>query len=85
MYHEGGREVTDGLVEQVACRDGGVHVECPKEARNAMNGHYEVHVKWLGLDAEESPWVLVERLLEDIPVILRKWCDTQMDEDHVSD
>ncbi|ETV94684.1 hypothetical protein H310_11664, partial [Aphanomyces invadans] len=77
--------VTEDLVEQIAFGDGGFHVERLEEARVAANGRYEVRVKWLGLDAEESSWEPVENLLEDIPVVLRKWCAAHKDEDHVAD
>ncbi|RHY15760.1 hypothetical protein DYB32_010727 [Aphanomyces invadans] len=64
MYHEGGREVTDDLVDQITFGDGGFHVE-----------RLEV----------ESSWEPVDNLLEDIPIVLRKWCAAHKDEDHVAD
>ncbi|ETV93737.1 hypothetical protein H310_12313 [Aphanomyces invadans] len=79
MYHEGGREVTDDLVDQIAFGDGGFHSAC-------CGGRlYEVMVMWLGLDAEESSWEPAANLLEDIPVVLRKWRATHKDDGHVAD
>ena len=74
MYHEGGREVTEDLVEHVAFGDGGFHVERFDEVRND-SGMYEVLVKWLGLDDEESSWKPATNLLEDVPLIFRRWCE----------
>ncbi|ETW04001.1 hypothetical protein H310_04406 [Aphanomyces invadans] len=85
MYHEGGREVTDDLVDQIALGDGAFYVEHLEEVRVAADDRYEVLVKWLGLDAEESSWEPVDNLLEDILVVLRKWCAAHKDEYHVAD
>ncbi|ETV95906.1 hypothetical protein H310_10571 [Aphanomyces invadans] len=85
MYHEGGREATDDLVDRIAFGDGGFHVERLEEVRVAANGRYEVLVKWLGLDAEESSWEPAANLLEDIPVALRKCCTVHKDDAHVAD
>jgi hypothetical protein len=38
-----------------------------------MDGQYQVLVKWLGLEAEESSWEPAENLADDIPAVLRKW------------
>ncbi|RLO03195.1 hypothetical protein DYB28_013180 [Aphanomyces astaci] len=72
MYHEGGREVTDDLEAQIAFGDGGFHVERLDEAR-CVDGQHQVLVKLLGLDDEESSWEPAANLLDDIPVVFRKW------------
>ncbi|RLO02698.1 hypothetical protein DYB28_013052, partial [Aphanomyces astaci] len=72
MYHEGGREVTEDLEAQIAFGDGGFHVERLDEAR-CVDGQHQVLVKWLGLDDEESSWEPAANLLDDIPVVFRKW------------
>ncbi|RLO05141.1 hypothetical protein DYB28_005661, partial [Aphanomyces astaci] len=72
MYHEGGREVTEDLEAQIAFGDGGFHVERLDEAR-CVDGQHQVLVKWLGLDEEESSWEPAANLLDDIPVVFRKW------------
>ncbi|RLO00618.1 hypothetical protein DYB28_012023 [Aphanomyces astaci] len=72
MYHEGGREVTEDLEAQIAFGDGGFHVERLDEAR-CVDGQHQVLVKWLGLDDEESSWEPATNLLDDIPVVFRKW------------
>ncbi|ETV71271.1 hypothetical protein H257_13409 [Aphanomyces astaci] len=72
MYHEGGREVTEDLEAQIAFGDGGFHVQRLDEAR-CVDGQHQVLVKWLGLDDEESSWEPAANLLDDIPVVFRKW------------
>ncbi|ETV73383.1 hypothetical protein H257_11882 [Aphanomyces astaci] len=72
MYHEGGREVTEDLEAQIAFSDGGFHVERLDEAR-CVDGQHRVLVKWLRLDDEESSWEPAANLLDDIPVVFRKW------------
>ncbi|ETV64236.1 hypothetical protein H257_18844 [Aphanomyces astaci] len=72
MYHEGGREVTEDLEAQIAFGDDGFHVECLDEAR-CVDGQHQVLVKWFGLDDEESSWEPAANLLDDIPVVFRKW------------
>ncbi|ETV78291.1 hypothetical protein H257_07878 [Aphanomyces astaci] len=72
MYHEGGREVTEEIEAQIAFGDGGFHVERLDEAR-CVDGQDQVLVKWLGLDDEESSWEPGANLLDDIPVVFRKW------------
>ncbi|ETV71518.1 hypothetical protein H257_13181 [Aphanomyces astaci] len=66
MYHEGDLET------QIAFGDGGFHVERLDEAR-CVDGQHQVLVKWLGLDDEESSWEPAANLLDDIPVVFRKW------------
>ncbi|RQM30718.1 hypothetical protein B5M09_011726 [Aphanomyces astaci] len=68
MYHEGGREVTEDLEAQIAFGDDGFHVERLDEARCVDDQH-----QWLGLDEEESSWEPAANLLDDIPVLFRKW------------
>ncbi|RHZ14148.1 hypothetical protein DYB26_011490, partial [Aphanomyces astaci] len=80
MYHEGGREVTEDLEAQIAFGDGGFHVERLDEAR-CVDGQHQVLVKWLGLDDEESSWEPAANLLDDIPVVFRKWAAANK-EDH---
>ncbi|RLO13509.1 hypothetical protein DYB28_014427 [Aphanomyces astaci] len=72
MYHEGGREVTEYLEAQIAFGDGRFHVERLHEAR-CVDGQHQVLVKWLGLVDEESSWEPAMNLLDDIPVVFRKW------------
>ncbi|ETV64817.1 hypothetical protein H257_18364 [Aphanomyces astaci] len=73
MYHEGGREVTEDLEAQIAFGDGRFHVERLDEA-GCVDGQHQVLVKLLGLDDKESSWEPVANLLDDIPVVFRKWC-----------
>jgi hypothetical protein len=79
MYHEGGREVTEDLEAQIAFGDGGFHVERLEEAR-CVSGQHQVLVKWLGLQDEESSWEPAENLLEDIPVVFRKWIEANKED-----
>ncbi|ETV63711.1 hypothetical protein H257_19357, partial [Aphanomyces astaci] len=72
MYHVGGREVTEDFEAQIAFGDGEFHVERLDEAR-CVDGQHQVLVKWLGLDDEESSWGPTANLLDDIPVVFRKW------------
>ncbi|RHY93401.1 hypothetical protein DYB35_010984, partial [Aphanomyces astaci] len=65
-------EVTENLEAQIAFGDGGFHVERLDEARY-MDGQHQVLVKWLGLNDEESSWESAANLLDDIPVVYRKW------------
>ncbi|KAF0775785.1 hypothetical protein AaE_000516 [Aphanomyces astaci] len=46
------------------------HVERSDEAR-CVDHQHQVIVKWLGL--EESSWEPTANLLDDIPVVFRKW------------
>ncbi|RHZ08482.1 hypothetical protein DYB31_008999 [Aphanomyces astaci] len=80
MYHEGGREVTEDLKAHITFGDGGFHVERLEQAR-CVDGHHQVLVKWLGLDDEESSWEPAANLLDDIPVVFRKWAAANK-EDH---
>ncbi|ETV66663.1 hypothetical protein H257_16965 [Aphanomyces astaci] len=57
---------------QIAFGDGGFHVERLDEVR-CVDGQHQVLVKWLGLDDEESSWEPAANLLDDIPVVFRKW------------
>ncbi|ETV92319.1 hypothetical protein H310_13373 [Aphanomyces invadans] len=77
MYHEGGREVTEDLVDQLAFGYGGFHVERLEKVRKVADGSFQVLVKWLGLEEDESSWELAKNLLEDIPVVFRKWCESK--------
>ena len=71
MYHEGGRELTEDLEDQIAFGDGGFHVERLSGVRY-VNGQPQVVVKWLGFEEEEeSSWEPARNMLEDIPVVLQ--------------
>ncbi|KAF0730987.1 hypothetical protein Ae201684_011539 [Aphanomyces euteiches] len=84
MYAEAGREVTEDLLEHIAFGDGGFHVERLDGVR-VQDGHYEVLVKWLGLEDEESSWEPAQNLLDDIPVVFVKWCESHRHDEAVSD
>ncbi|ETV69592.1 hypothetical protein H257_14731 [Aphanomyces astaci] len=80
MCHEVGREVTEDLEAQIAFGDGGFDVERLDDSSSSSPSHftkfagrYQVFVKWLGLDDEESSWEPASNLLDDIPVVFRKW------------
>ncbi|ETV89854.1 hypothetical protein H310_15307 [Aphanomyces invadans] len=90
------RVVTDHVMETqqlLATFDLSTHHACRlkmyheggRECVLRQTGRYKVLVKWLGLDAKESSWEPVDNLLEDIPIVLRKWCAAHKDEDHVAD
>ncbi|ETV82186.1 hypothetical protein H257_04897 [Aphanomyces astaci] len=64
--------VKDDMSGFIAFGDGGFHVERLDEAR-CVDGQHQVLVKWLGLDDEESSWEPAANLLDDIPVVFRKW------------
>jgi len=83
MYHEGGRELTEDLEAQIAFGDGGFHVERLGGAR-CENGQHQVLVKWLGLEEEESSWEPAINLLEDIPVVFRKWIEENKEDSDVA-
>ncbi|RHZ09509.1 hypothetical protein DYB26_015484 [Aphanomyces astaci] len=83
MYHEGGREETEDFEAQIAFGDGGFHVERLDKARS-VNGQHQVLVKWLGLDDEESSWEPAANLLDDIPVVFRKWAVTNKEDPAVA-
>ncbi|ETV67884.1 hypothetical protein H257_16009 [Aphanomyces astaci] len=65
-------EVTEDLEVLIAFGDGGFHVERLDEAR-CVDGQHQVLVKWLSLDDGESSWEPAANLLDDIPVVFRKW------------
>ncbi|ETV63994.1 hypothetical protein H257_19069 [Aphanomyces astaci] len=66
------REMTEDLEAQIKFGDGGFHVERLDEAR-CVDGQHQVLMKWLGLDDEVSSWEPAANLLDDIPVVFRKW------------
>ncbi|RHY85288.1 hypothetical protein DYB35_013899, partial [Aphanomyces astaci] len=65
-------EVTIDLEAQIAFGNGGFHVEHLDEAR-CVDGQHQVLAKWLELDDEVSSWEAAANLLDDIPVVFRKW------------
>ncbi|RHY23311.1 hypothetical protein DYB32_009236 [Aphanomyces invadans] len=73
LHYEGGREITVYLVEQIAFGEVGFNVECLEDMR-AVGDSFDVRVKWLGLEDDESTWepVAITRL-EDILVMFRTW------------
>ncbi|KAH9086321.1 hypothetical protein LEN26_020213, partial [Aphanomyces euteiches] len=84
MYAEAGREGTEDLLEHIAFGDGGFHVERLDGVR-VQDGRYEVLVKWLGLEDEESSWEPAQNILDDIPVVFVKWCESHRHDEAVSD
>ncbi|KAH9086029.1 hypothetical protein Ae201684P_005725 [Aphanomyces euteiches] len=84
MYAEAGLEVTEDLLEHIAFGDDGFHVERLDGVR-VQDGRYEVLVKWLGLEDEESSWEPAQNLLDDIPVVFVKWCESHRHDEAVSD
>ena len=50
-----------------------------------QDGRYEVLVKWLGLEDEESSSEPAQNLLDDIPVVFVKWCESHRHDKAVSD
>ena len=73
MYHEGGRDVTQDLKDQIAYGDGGFLVEDLVEARQ-HNGVWQVLIKWAGLEAEENSWEDAVGIYEDMPVAFKRFC-----------
>ncbi|ETV64606.1 hypothetical protein H257_18515 [Aphanomyces astaci] len=74
MYHEGGREVTEDLEAQIAkTHPNRFNVEHLNDEARCVDGRHQALVKWLGLDDEESSWEPAANLLDDIPVVFRKW------------
>ncbi|RLO08294.1 hypothetical protein DYB28_002322 [Aphanomyces astaci] len=79
MCYEGDREVTEVLGVQIAFGDGRFHVERLDKAR-CMDSQHQVLVKWLGLNDEESSWEPAVNLLDDIPVVFRKWAEANKED-----
>ena len=84
LYCEAGREVTEDLLEHIAFGDSGFHVE-RLDGVCVQDGRYEVLVKWFGLEDEESSWEPAQNLLDDIPVVFVKWCESHRHGEAVSD
>ncbi|RHY65089.1 hypothetical protein DYB30_013462 [Aphanomyces astaci] len=74
-------EVTEDLEAQIALGDGGLHVERLDEARFVDDQH-QVLGKLLGLDNEESSLEPAANLLDDIPVVFRKWVAANKEDLH---
>ncbi|RLO00367.1 hypothetical protein DYB28_011438, partial [Aphanomyces astaci] len=83
MYCEGGRDVTEDLVDHIAFGNEEFHVAKLGDVREE-NGEYQALVYWLGLDEDEASWEPVRSLYEDIPIVFRRWVHQHEDKEQVN-
>ncbi|KAH9109322.1 hypothetical protein AeMF1_015599 [Aphanomyces euteiches] len=84
LCHEGGRDVDEDLVAQIAFGDEGFYVEGIEDLR-MHDGVWQLKIKWMGLEDAESSWEPALSIYEDVPVLFRRWTTTHHDEDGVSE
>ncbi|CAK4595890.1 unnamed protein product, partial [Aphanomyces euteiches] len=53
--------------------------------RREPDGSFMALVKWMGLAEEEASWEPALQLMEDIPVIMKRWMRSHRDEDLVAE
>ncbi|KAF4045960.1 Calponin homology domain-containing proteinromo [Phytophthora infestans] len=72
--------ITEDLLAQVAHNSEGHVVEELKEARyNSTAKTHELLVKWRGLTEEENSWEPVQNVIEDVPVLVKKFLTSNQD------
>ncbi|KAH9184502.1 hypothetical protein AeNC1_013522, partial [Aphanomyces euteiches] len=84
LYHEGGHDVDEDLVAQIAFGDEGFYVEGIEDLR-MHDGEWQLKIKWMGLVDAESLWEPAFPIYEDVPVLFRRWTTTHQNEDGVSE
>ncbi|KAF4131921.1 Chromo (CHRromatin Organization MOdifier) domain [Phytophthora infestans] len=72
--------ITEDLLAQVAHNSEGHVVEELKEARyNSTAKTHELLVKWRGLTEEVNSWEPVQNVIEDVPVLVKKFLTSNQD------
>ncbi|KAF0735458.1 hypothetical protein Ae201684P_022368 [Aphanomyces euteiches] len=84
LYHEGGHDVDEDLVAQIAFGDEGFYVEGIEDLR-MHDGEWQLKIKWMDLVDAESLWEPAFSIYEDVPVLFRRWTTTHQNEDGVSE
>jgi hypothetical protein len=76
FFHDKSLELTEEVLRHVSQEKQLYEIESFLELRN--NGaSYDVKVKWLGFDDNESTWEPVENLFEDVPLRLHEFLKTK--------
>jgi len=80
FYHDASFEVTEDVRNQ-AQYDGILEFTLEElvDWRESDAGTLEIRVRWLGFEANEDTWEPVERLQEDVPVVLHRYLRTVED------